>query len=159
MVTIRVARRDESDACADLYRQAWRGMWFVPQALHTEDEDRRWMREVFVRQLVLVAEAGPDADGGDPTTGGSRLVGFLTVADGTIHNLYVLPGYQGQGIGHALIEMAKESSAGQLRLWVFEPNEGAIRFYRRHGFTTLRRTDGRDNEEKVADRLMVWRRT
>ncbi len=142
--------------CAELYRQAWRGMWFVPQALHSADEDRRWMREVFARQFVLVAEAEADAEA-DPAVGRSRVVGFLSVADGTIHNLYVLPGYQGQGVGHALIEVAKESSAGQLRLWVFEPNKGAIRFYKRHGFTTLRRTDGRDNEEKVADRLMVWR--
>jgi ribosomal protein S18 acetylase RimI-like enzyme len=43
-------------------------------------------------------------------------------------------------------------------LWVFEPNQGAIRFYERNGFVTVRKTDGRDNEEKVPDRLMAWQR-
>jgi ribosomal protein S18 acetylase RimI-like enzyme len=51
---------------------------------------------------------------------------------------------------------AKATSGGELRLWVFEPNEGAIRFYENHGFTTIRKTDGRDNEEKVPDRQMIW---
>ena len=61
------------------------------------------------------------------------------------------------GIGHRLIEMAKTCSGGELQLWVFEPNKGAIRFYERHGFVTVRKTDGRENEEKVPDRLMAWR--
>ena len=42
------------------------------------------------------------------------------------------------------------------RLWTFEPNAGAIRFYERHGLTTLARTDGSGNEERVPDRLMAW---
>ena len=130
-------------------------MWFVPQDLYTAAEDRRWMRDVFTQQVVWVAvenfqhhpDEGPD---------NSRLVGFLSMGAGTIHNLYIRPTHQDQGIGHALMETAKASSDGQLKLWVFEPNEGAIRFYQRHGFTTVRKTDGQDNEEKVPDRLMAW---
>jgi len=155
MATIRVAERNESDLCADIFREAWRGMWFVPQDLNTVDEDRRWMRDVFTDQLVLVAEEERSADP-DDAANRTMVVGFLSMGGGTIHNLYIKPGYQGQGFGQALIETAKASSGGQLRLWVFEPNEGAIRFYERHGFTTLRKTDGQDNEEKVPDRLMIW---
>ena len=149
MVTIRIAERHESDACAEILREAWRGMWFVPQDLHTAAEDRRWMREVFIEQVVLVAETISQPD--------NRLVGFLTMGQGTIHNLYIRPSHQQQGIGHLLMQTAQASSGGWLKLWVFEPNEGAIRFYERHGFTTLRKTDGQDNEEKVPDRLMIWR--
>lgn len=155
MVTIRVAERRESDICAEILREAWRGMWFVPQDLHTPTEDRRWMRDVFLNQVVLLAEeelGGDIGDGHDHR----RAVGFLSMGNGTIHNLYIRPSHQAQGIGHHLLETAKASSGGQLKLWVFEPNEGAIRFYDRHGFTTLRKTDGRDNEEKVPDRLMIW---
>ena len=157
MVMIRTAERDESDLCAEIYREAWRGMWFVPQDLHTPAEDRRWMRNVFTDQVVWVAEEHQSADPGHE---GQRapLVGFLSMGNGTVHNLYIRPSHQGQGIGHALIETAKASSGDQLKLWVFEPNEGAIRFYERHGFTTLRKTDGQDNEEKVPDRLMIWAR-
>ena len=153
-VAIRVASRHESDACVDVYRAAWRGMAFVPQDLHTADEDRRWMRDVFRHQLVLVAEAAGDAD--DPG-GSAKIVGLLSMSDGTVHNLYIRPGYQNRGIGHQLLEQAKICSGGELRLWVFEPNAGAIRFYERHGFSTVRKTDGRDNEERVPDRLMAWR--
>lgn len=153
-VSIRVAGRFESEACADVFRAAWRGMPFVPQNLHTDAEDRRWMRDVFASQLVLVAEIAGD---GDDAGGSGKIVGLLSMSDGTVHNLYVRPGYQSQGIGHSLIEMAKTCSGGDLKLWVFEPNKGAIRFYERHGFLTVRKTDGRDNEEKVPDRLMAWR--
>ncbi len=132
-------------------------MWFVPQDLHTPAEDRRWMRDVFTYQVVLVAEEDLTSDPDDRTESG-RLVGFLSMGNGTIHNLYIRPGYQDRGIGHELIETAKASSCGQLKLWVFEPNEGAIRFYQRHGFSTLRKTDGQDNEEKVPDRQMIWQR-
>jgi len=152
-ILLRVARRLECDACVDVFRAAWRGMSFVPQDLHTDAEDRRWMRDVFANQLVLVAEAVAD----DSQGRGGKVVGMLSMGGGTIHNLYVRPGYQNQGIGHGLIEMAKTCSGGELKLWVFEPNKGAIRFYERHGFVTVRKTDGRDNEEKVPDRLMSWR--
>lgn len=153
-VALRVARHHESDACVDVYRAAWRGMRFVPQDLHTADEDRRWMRDVFLRQLVLVAEA---VESGDNPGSSSRIVGLLSMSNGTVHNLYIRPGYQSQGIGRRLLEMAKTCSGGELKLWVFEPNEGAIRFYKRHGFVTVRKTDGRENEEQVPDRLMAWR--
>lgn len=151
-VSLRVARRLESDACVDVFRAAWRGMSFVPQDLHTDAEDRRWMRDVFANQLVLVAETIDSESQGS----GGTIVGMLSMGKGTIHNLYIRPGYQRQGIGHRLIEMAKTCSGGELKLWVFEPNEGAIRFYERHGFVTIRKTDGRDNEEQVPDRLMAW---
>lgn len=153
-VSIRVASRHESEACVDVFRAAWRGMTFVPQDLHSEAEDRRWMRNVFASQFVLVAETGRAGERGDVA---GKIVGLLSMSDGTVHNLYIQPGYQNQGIGHRLIETAKTCSGGELRLWVFEPNRGAIRFYERHGFVTLRKTDGRDNEEQVPDRLMTWR--
>ncbi|MEM9627725.1 MAG: GNAT family N-acetyltransferase [Pseudomonadota bacterium] len=157
-ITIRVADARDSDACVDVYREAWRGMTFVPQDLHSPAEDRAWMQDVFARQLVLVAEAdGIVSTSHAGAAGGTHLVGLLSMGGGTIHNLYIRPGYQGRGIGHRLMEMAKTCSGGELRLWVFEPNKSAIRFYERHGFVTVRKTDGSDNEEKVPDRLMAWR--
>ena len=145
MIEVRPARAEEWQRCVDIHRAAWRGMTFVPQNLHSPAEDRVWMRErVFGRQYVLVAEIA------------GEVVGFLSMAEGMVNNLYVQPGFQNQGVGSALLETAKASSAGSLRLWVFEPNKGAIRFYERHGFTLVKRTDGSQNEEKVPDRLMAW---
>lgn len=50
-----------------------------------------------------------------------------------IEKLYVDPFFAGRGIGGELIEYAKEK-LGVRWLWALEKNEGAIRFYRRHGF-------------------------
>ena len=79
-------------------------------------------------------------------------------ADGEfLNNLYVLPEHQGRGIGTALLAVVMKHSRDGVKLKTFEPNEAAIRFYERHDFQTLRRTDGHTNEENVPDRLMAWR--
>ena len=121
-------------------------MTYLPQDLHSDAETRQWNREiVFATQQVLVAED----DAGE-------VAGYLARDGDWLTHLYVRPGRQGQGVGATLLEAAKARSPDGLRLWVFQPNAGAIRFYERHGFRTVRETDGRDNEEKVPDLLMAW---
>ena len=121
-------------------------MTYLPQDLHSDAETRAWNRDVvFATQQVLVAEDEAGA-----------ILGYLAREGDWLMHLYVSPGSQGQGIGTALLEAAKARSPGGLRLWVFQPNAGAIRFYERHGFRAVRETDGRDNEERVPDLLMAW---
>ena len=100
---------------------------------------------VFRSERVWVAE---DAD---------RIVGYASADGESLNHLYVLPEHQGRGIGSALLAEVMKHARDGVKLWTFEPNEAAIRFYVRHGFRTLRCTDGRTNEENVPDRLMVWR--
>ena len=45
---------------------------------------------------------------------------------------------------------------GGFRLWVFQANAGARRFYERHGLRVVRLTDGAANEEKTPDALYEW---
>ena len=40
---------------------------------------------------------------------------------------------------------------------MFQKNEGARRFYERHGFRLVRLTDGDGNMEKEPDALYEWR--
>jgi hypothetical protein len=40
-----------------------------------------------------------------------------------------------------------------VRLWCFQANSGARRFYERHGFVAVEFTDGHDNEEGCPDVL------
>jgi len=54
------------------------------------------------------------------------------------------------------LTLAKRERPGGLRLWTFESNTGAQRFYERHGFVATDRTDGRNNEEGAPDILYVW---
>jgi ribosomal protein S18 acetylase RimI-like enzyme len=65
--------------------------------------------------------------------------------------LYVRPDLTGRGIGATLIRLAKRERPAGLRLLTFASNEGAQRFYLRHGFREVRRTDGTENEEGAAD--------
>jgi hypothetical protein len=46
-----------------------------------------------------------------------------------------------------------------VRLWTFQKNAAAIRFYLAHGFREVERTDGSRNEEREPDILLEWART
>jgi len=111
----------------------------------TDDEVRRWIAErVVARTELWVAED----DGG-------ALVGLLVLDEDWLDQLYVEPTLTGRGIGSELIGLAKRVRPEGLRLWTFESNLGAQRFYERHGFRPMERTAG-DNEEGAPDILYVW---
>jgi GNAT superfamily N-acetyltransferase len=75
-----------------------------------------------------------------------------------LEHLYVRPADQGKGVGGTLLARAKEQRPHGLRLWVFQRNEGARRFYERHGFALACVTDGTANAEREPDALYEWRR-
>jgi hypothetical protein len=54
-------------------------------------------------------------------------------------------------------DRAKARRPDGLGLWTFQVNAPAIRFYLRHGFRIIRRTDGAGNEEREPDLRMEWR--
>ena len=139
----RPARAGDLHALTAIFLAARGPMTYLPQ--ETEARVRPWMRDSVMEGCeVLVAKTG------------DRPVGFLALSGTEINHLYVDPSHQSHGIGSALIARAKQMRPTGLSLYVFEPNLGAIRFYDRHGFVTTERRDGRRNEEKVADRRMVW---
>jgi GNAT superfamily N-acetyltransferase len=85
------------------------------------------------------------------------VTGFTGMKSDTLTHLYVDPEHQGRGIGSALLEHAKSRRPERLELWVFQKNDGARRFYERHGFRLVRLTDGADNMEREPDALYEWR--
>jgi GNAT superfamily N-acetyltransferase len=118
---------------------------FLPR-LHTDDEHRAFIAGVVLpEQDVVVA----DDDG--------RIAGFVAMAGDVVHHLYVHPAHQRRGIGGALLEEAKRRMPGGFRLWVFQRNENARRFYERHGLVAIELTDGQGNDEKTPDALYEWR--
>ena len=100
---------------------------------------------VFARMECWVAEA-PDRG----------IVGLLVLDDDWVDQLYVLPSWQGQGVGSALLEHAKRLRPDGLQLWTFASNLAAGRFYQRHGFVAVEQTDGEHNEERAPDVRYVW---
>ena len=142
---IRPVEPGDTGAVADVYLAALAGMTYLPD-LWTDTESREFIRDVMLpNNEVWVAEE----DG--------RVVGFAGLGDDLMRHLWVEPTAQNRGVGKALLDRAKKRRPDGFRLWVFQKNVGARRFYERHGFALVRLTDGRDNQEREPDALYEWR--
>lgn len=146
---VRPARTDEKQALAELFQRSRSGMTYVPRV---PDEALTRIADDIVEQHEEVWVAEED----------DRPLGFLAIrrsrTDGweTLERLYVDPEAQNRGVGTALLDKAKALRPDGLSLWVFQKNEGARRFYERHGFRLVKRTDGADNMEREPDALYRW---
>jgi ribosomal protein S18 acetylase RimI-like enzyme len=61
-----------------------------------------------------------------------------------LHGLILKPGFRGQGIGTAVLDMLSDGFTGKvarIELGVFQANAGAIRLYERRGFQMVRSLD------------------
>jgi len=122
-----------------------RSMPYLP-VLHTPEEEGEFFRDhVFTMDEVEIAIHD------------EKIVGFCAFREGWIDHLYVLPEFQGRGIGTMLLEKSMEKYP-QLELWVFQKNEQARKFYERRGFVLAEITDGSGNEEKEPDARYSWSR-
>jgi GNAT superfamily N-acetyltransferase len=150
---MRPATVEDAGTLADLFLRAREAAYpAMPRPVHPPASVRAWVR----RWYDAPAGATPEQEAWVAEEDGA-VVGFLMLERDWVHSLYVEPGLTGRGVGAALLDLAKGLRPGGLGLWVFESNEGARRFYARHGFVELRRTDGRDNEERAPDVEMGWR--
>jgi ribosomal protein S18 acetylase RimI-like enzyme len=130
---------------ADVFVPSFGSLTFLPR-LHTDDEHRAFIADVVLPQhdVVVAEDAG-------------RIVGFVAMAHGdVVDHLYVHPDHQDRGIGSALLEEAKRRMPAGFRLWVFQQNQKARRFYERHGLVVVELTDGSANDEKTPDALYAW---
>jgi ribosomal protein S18 acetylase RimI-like enzyme len=129
--TIRQYLPDDLDPVVDLWYDSWHATF--PDLRHHEPKAewrRRFEAEIAVEEQIYVAEV----DG--------RLAGFLAVKDrgggqGYLHEIFVTPEHQGQGIGSALMALAKALAPAGLRLHTLQRNTRAAAFYERHGFDVV----------------------
>jgi GNAT superfamily N-acetyltransferase len=144
-VILRRAVADDARDIAIVHRAAMRvSLSFLPE-LHTAAEDLRFFSERFLPvNEVWVADAAGET------------VGYIGFDADWIHHLYLLPEFQGQGIGPQLLALALADGRAR-RLWTFQQNHRARRFYEARGFVLLQLTDGAGNEEKTPDALYEWR--
>jgi len=141
--SIRRATPEDADAVTGVFTATRAEMTYLP-LLHTAEEDRAFFGVVVESCETLVAEAG------------GRVVGFAALSATRLEHLYVCPEHQSAGIGTRLLARAKALRPDGLDLWVFQPNEGARRFYERQGFRLVEATDGAGNEERVPDARYAW---
>lgn len=117
----------------------------MPPGIHSDEETHAFVVDVMIAQReAWLAWAGETA------------LGLLVLDGSEVDWLFVDPVAQSRGVGSALIEHAKARSPNGLTLWVFESNRRAQRFYERHGFVVVDRTDGAANEERAPDVRYAW---
>jgi GNAT superfamily N-acetyltransferase len=139
-------RPGDAAAVAEVWLRSFAAALPTVRRAHSEDEVRGWVRDVLLPgHDVWVA----DVEG--------RVVGLLAVSDGRLDQLYLSPDWRGRGLGDRFLALAKETQPSGLQLWTFQVNQPAQRFYERHGFVAVERTDGSRNEEREPDVRYVWR--
>ena len=144
--TLRAATAADAPRIASLLidtRSAF--MPYAPSA-HPEEELREWVASCLVPSGgVTVAELQ-----------GQVVAAMATEQSGAfswVTQMAVDPALVGQGIGSLLLAQAMRTLALPIRLYTFQANAAARRFYERHGFQPIQFTDGRANEERCPDVL------
>jgi chorismate mutase/GNAT superfamily N-acetyltransferase len=149
-LSVRPATTVDVDAVVDLYLAARQAAYpAMPRQVHQRDAVHRFLAKHLDEPADELWLAERD----------DELVAMMLLERDWLHSLYVAPGRTGQGIGTVLLDLAKSRRPRRLGLWVFASNRGARRFYRRHGFVEVRRTDGTGpdgNEEQQPDVEMAW---
>lgn len=145
---IRKAEPRDAREIADVHQAAWTGAYagIIPHRALRAMINRRgspwWASAIRRAASVLVVEMG------------GSIVGYATLGrnrarqlsyEGEIYELYLLPEYQGIGLGTRLFtaarEQLKDHGLDGLVVWALEENGGAVSFY--HG------CGGRDYAEGV----------
>jgi len=135
---VRPAIPSDAGAIERVGRETWPSTYaFAGEDYIAVGLDRWWSEEAVLRGIettrTVVAEVG------------DTLVGMgnidLRPERPTIWKLYVLPGHQGIGAGHALMErlLAEAPLGSEVLLEYTDGNARAAGFYLRHGFVELRR--------------------
>jgi GNAT superfamily N-acetyltransferase len=143
---LRLAGPDDTSAVSRVLVES--RLAFLPYApsAHSPPEVRQWVADHLIPTgTVHVAQVGAEV---------AAVLAMSEQSDyGWIDQLYVLPGYNGRGIGSKLLLLAHTALRRPIRLYTFQANSGARRFYERHGYEAIQFTDGSSNEERCPDVL------
>lgn len=144
MSVLRAARSTDAGAVGTILSEFIDTTDWMPR-IHTRAEDLAHAGSMIARGWVTVAEQG------------RHVVGFAALNGKEVNALYVAAAVRGQGVGTALLHHLQKAQ-DTLALWTFQQNEGAQRFYLRHGFVEMDRTEGQTNDEGLPDILYAWQR-
>jgi GNAT superfamily N-acetyltransferase len=142
---IRKADPGEAGSLAALWlRSRTASVPSIPPTVHTDDDVHRWFEEVVLpTREVWVADSSGEA------------MALMVLDQEWIDQLYVDPAATGRGIGGALLEHAMKLRPTGLKLWTFQSNLEARRFYEARGFVATAMTKG-NNEEQAPDVCYEW---
>lgn len=119
---------------------------FIPAAYWESKAEE--MREHYLPMADSWVMEGAAADGG--------IAGFVSLVGDYLAALFIDPERQGEGLGGRLLKQA-QAERPSLTLKVYEQNEKAAAFYKRHGFTELEKT--LDEATGESEQVLYWTST
>ncbi|AYV25136.1 putative N-acetyltransferase YjaB [Streptomyces sp. ADI95-16] len=144
-VVLRRASDSDARAAADVWLRSFATALPTVRCAHDEAEVHDWFARVLVpRYETWVADTG------------STVVGLLVLDGKELKQLYLDPAWRGRGLGDRFMSLAEQRKPDGLTLWTFQVNAAARRFYERHGFVEVERSDGLRNDEREPDVRCVW---
>ena len=143
---LRPACLEDAAAVADVLIESRKVFLPFAPMTHEPDEVRGWVAQHLI-----------PSGGVTVATLEGVVVAVLAIsedeADFWINQLYVLPGFENQGLGTTLLRHAHAITRKPVHLYTFQQNAGARRFYERHGYSAIAVSDGQNNEEGCPDVL------
>ena len=138
-LTIRPARPADAPTLREIIGQAWQTSYSpIVGATNVDQMADTLLNDMSLRRLIVDSSFDTPiamCAGAPAATAMARLV------DNYLHvmRLYVLPAFQGQGVGVALLNwlLARQRIGIAVRLEVVAANHGALRFYDREGFVDI----------------------
>ncbi len=144
-VTFRRATAADAPDVATVYIASRRGAAAYLPTVGTDAE----IRAFVIHQMVPERETWvAELDG--------RIVAVLVLDGYEVQQFYVAPDYQRSGVGDAMLAHAKHLRPAGLRLFTFQRNAPARRFYEARGFIAKEFTDGATSMEREPDVLYQW---
>ncbi len=158
-VIVRSAKLADSARLSLVFHEAWQNAYagIIPHASLQNILQRRdtnwWRSQVRQGEPIVVLEVSGKV-GGYATSGLARSRGAY---QGEIYELYLIPSFQGLGLGEYLFEACRyRLDSRRLKgmiVWALAENRRAIEFYERRGGRPIARVNerfGRDKLEKIA---------
>lgn len=147
---LRKAKPADAVKITEIYLASRKAFISFAPLVNTDDSIYQWIvEELIPTNQVFVAEEG------------GSIVAMMALTKNAqmswITQLYVSPSCVGYGVGSLLLAKAKSVLGPPIRLYTFEANTAARRFYERNGFKILAFVDGAQNEENCPAILYEWR--
>jgi ribosomal protein S18 acetylase RimI-like enzyme len=162
-IDIRPAETEDADAVAAVHDAAWRHAYagIIPYkalaAMINRRSGRWWERAIRRGTSIQLAEMN------------GRVCGYVTYGlnraqalsqEGEIYELYLLPEYQGVGLGKRLFRAASRALDGHgckgLVVWALEDNLNALRFYAGLGGSVVAQGSERFDTSVLRKQAFVW---
>ena len=142
-VTVRDLAPGDLEAVAGILRAATRQAYVFMAWTHSDDSFGQFIERTL-----------PTWDHVRVATFDGQAVGFACLEGDLLDQLFVLPDWQGRGIGSRLFDDIKRLRPAGFRLYTFEKNHAARAFYERRGCIETGR--GFSEQEQEADIAYRW---